>query len=857
MEQSQSLTRRGLARIKSVLRRAKWVLFWERLWPALFSFVMLVMVYASLSWLGVWVILPIWLKIIALCLFAFAACFILLRGFRLQLPEIDEAVDRVESVSGVSHRPLTASLDQPAGDNGALNSPQNALWHAHQSRIQDQLSKLKAGWPNPFMQKHDPYALRAVVILTTVIAFNVAGGERWLRLKDGFDFTNAGARAVARLDAWVTPPRYTGKPPIFLTKERLDSTAGPIVVPSGSLLTIRSVNADALLVTFARDNEESVAIAAKSKEGAAEGGTQAPETNQTDYELKLDESGTVSIGKTRGSHEWVFDVVPDNPPIIGFVDTPKPQYSGALQIIAALKDDYGVTRADTLIELIESKRARKARPLYEAPQFPLTLRRGQIKDGVSKTLRSLVDHPWAGAEISMTLQAFDEAGQKGLSEALTFHLPTRRFLNPLARAIIEQRRALALDGNYKDKLVDVIDVLTIRPEQYENNYAAFIALAAVRRGLLDARNDDALRKIVDDLWDLAIGIEDGELSDAERRLKDALQALRDGIRNGAPEEELARLIDEAREALNEFMQALAEQALKNPDTAQNQPPFDPSQTLDSQDLQEMLSRIQELAETGSKDAAEQVLSQLQQLMENLQAQNQQGQQGQNQAREALNELGEMIRRQQQLLDETFRQERGSDGDPSGREPGEGEGQGERQGQGEGQREGQQQGQGQGQGESQGEKGQGLQQGQGQLADRLQRFIEGLEEGISDPSGQLGQAQRSMRGAAEQLGDGDLGRAGEEQTKALNELRAGAQALAEQLAGEGQEQGEGLGRAGRTDPLGRRDGGRDSSFGEDVEVPDEIDVQRAREILDAIRKRLGETLRPQIELDYLERLLRSE
>jgi hypothetical protein len=38
------------------------------------------------------------------------------------------------------------------------------------------------------------------------------------------------------------------------------------------------------------------------------------------------------------------------------------------------------------------------------------------------------------------------------------------------------------------------------------------------------------------------------------------------------------------------------------------------------------------------------------------------------------------------------------------------------------------------------------------------------------------------------------------------------------------------------------------------VPDEIDTQRAREILDAIRQRLGESGRPEFELDYLERLL---
>ncbi len=38
------------------------------------------------------------------------------------------------------------------------------------------------------------------------------------------------------------------------------------------------------------------------------------------------------------------------------------------------------------------------------------------------------------------------------------------------------------------------------------------------------------------------------------------------------------------------------------------------------------------------------------------------------------------------------------------------------------------------------------------------------------------------------------------------------------------------------------------------MPDEIDVQRAREILEAIRKKLGENAGPELERRYLERLL---
>ena len=103
-------------------------------------------------------------------------------------------------------------------------------------------------------------------------------------------------------------------------------------------------------------------------------------------------------------------------------------------------------------------------------------------------------------------------------------------------------------------------------------------------------------------------------------------------------------------------------------------------------------------------------------------------------------------------------------------------------------------------------------------------------------------------------------------KALEALRKGAQSLSEAMQqGEGEgQQSEGPGnRAGRqqsggnqTDPLGRPLHGRE--FGDDftVKIPGEIDVQRARRILEELRRRLADPQRPQIELDYLERLLKD-
>jgi hypothetical protein len=113
----------------------------------------------------------------------------------------------------------------------------------------------------------------------------------------------------------------------------------------------------------------------------------------------------------------------------------------------------------------------------------------------------------------------------------------------------------------------------------------------------------------------------------------------------------------------------------------------------------------------------------------------------------------------------------------------------------------------------------------------------------------------MRDAKEAIGEGNLDSATQAQSLALDRLRKGAQSMAEQMMENGEAQaGQGPGNNGR-DPLGRPDRSNRPDLGLSVKVPDEIDIQRAREVLDELRRRLGDPSRPGIELDYLERLIK--
>ena len=267
------------------------------------------------------------------------------------------------------------------------------------------------------------------------------------------------------------------------------------------------------------------------------------------------------------------------------------------------------------------------------------------------------------------------------------------------------------------------------------------------------------------------------------------------------------------------------------------------------DLKNLLDRLEELARQGATADAQRLLEELRGILDNLQmARPGMSDDGDDDMMSALDELGNMIRRQQQLRDRTFQQ-----------------GQDQRRGQRGQQRPGEQGAQ-DGDRNSFGE----LQQNQQALRDELKRLMEQLRQrGLGQQQdGQqgdaLGRADESMGEAADSLGGDDADGAVDSQGRALEALRRGAQGLAQQLQ---QQMGQGTGpyqpgRIGQgraqqdTDPLGRPLRGRDYGDDATVKVPGEIDVQRARRILEELRRRFADPLRPQLELDYIERLLKD-
>ncbi|WP_095085019.1 TIGR02302 family protein [Mesorhizobium sophorae] len=850
---------RGLARRLALSRLATRVsMMVERGWPLLLPLVIVASLFLSVSWLGIFSRLPDVARIGLLAAFGVAALAALypLRFFRL--PGAAEIDRRIEAANQLLHSPVLVQTDRPTGRESSFSQ---ALWREHQKRMAGKLDSLGADLPRTRVPERDRWGLRAVAALLLVTAFAFSFGPSGGRIVDGFSAHGVHDAIPPRIDAWVTPPAYTGKPPIFLTAD-VNQATPTFIIPEGSDVSLRVTGGSGEeTLAYADKNGNSRAIDPAGPQAAATAkpaASPATPSKVRQFTGKLTGDGTLTL--TSGEDQlgrWAFAVMPDKPPQIRFVGEPKRAANGAFELNYQIDDDYGAANAKAVFALADPQ-APNAHPLYGPPEMPLSLPRRGGKSNAARTTKDLTEHVWAGSSIKLTLVATDDAGHTASSETKTLVMPQRPFANPLARAVLEQRRLLALDANAKPRVLDLMDAITLRPEDTFDNMSHYLAIMSARSRLKMAVNDDQLRSEVSYLWEIALGIEEGNLSAAEKRLRQAQQALQDAIKNGASDAEIEKAMKELREAMNQFLQEFAERAKQNPNAPQMQ---QNGQELRQSDIDRMMDQIENLAKSGDRDKAQQLLSQLQDMMNNLQAgRQQQGGQQDSEMRQQMDKLGEILRRQQEMMNDTFRMDQMQRGERQrGQNREEQLGQDGEQGQS-------------GENGKPGEDGQQkpmtpqefadalkqLQQGQGQLKSDLEQLKKGLEGMGMEPNEGFGEAGKSMGNAEQALGEGDGDQAVGHQGRALEALRKGAKDMMKQMQAMQGDQG-GSEEGGRQqnadrDPLGRPRASQGPDFGDSVKVPDEIDVQRARQILEAIRKRLGNALSPDIERSYLERLL---
>ena len=739
-------------------------------------------------------------------------------AWRLNIPTRAEALARLDAA--MPGRPLSTLADDQA--IGTEDEASRRVWLAHLARMQARLAKARAVPGDLRLAARDRYGLRYIALTAFAVALVFGAPSRITEITEIAQIPSR-AEAVAlgpSWEAWVQPPAYTGRPSLYLNE--VDRPT--LQLPQGSRVTVRFYGQQGVMSV---------------QESLSDRGETDPTEMAQDFEIER--SGRLSVRGPAG-RDWEVTALVDQPPQVQLVGMATRERGGVMRQDFTAQDDYGVTGGEVRVALdLDAVERRFGLAPDPEPRDALVLplpmpASGSRSDIEDAFLEDFSQHPWANLPVKIAFAVEDARGQQGESPATQMTLPGRRFFDPMAAAVIELRRDILWTRENAARVDMVMRAIAHRPEdafrspetriRYMETHE--LLLAALDQGDLDnATRDDLAQR----MWDLAVLLEEGELADARERLRRAQERLDEAVRSGADPSEVAELMEELREAMRDYMQQLAEQPRERGEA----PPDGESMEITQDQIQELLDRIQELMNEGRMEEAAELLAQLNALLENLQVAEGQGGEGMP-GDQAMEGLGETLRDQQDLSDDTFNelQDEFRNGD---REDGAQEGEGQR----------------------------------GDLAERQRGLADQLRDqqlqplpGEGTPEGDaaleaLERAQRAMEEAAEALEEGETGEALSRQADAMEAMRDGMRAMNEARAQDqreqqgdqaGQETGDGQSR----DPLGR-----DRNQGGEVGTEDNLlqgeDVyRRAQDLLQELRRRSAELDRPEAELDYLRRLL---
>ncbi|WP_372602621.1 DUF4175 domain-containing protein [Actibacterium sp.] len=815
----RSKARADLAR---PLRLTRWGMLAERLIRAFWPLWSVLCAAVALAALGVQNAVPLWVVQAVAALALIVALVTAFQGARrFRWPTRSEVEARLDHT--LKGRPIATLADAQA--IGASDPASQAVWQAHLARMAARVRQARPVPADLRLSRYDALGLRYVA-LTGLIAAGLFGSVAQIGsvsvLPGGMGTAVAGGPAW---EGWAEPPSYTALPTLYLN----DVPSGALSLPEGTRLTLRFYG-DSKRLGLSQD----VAKAAPSDDPAA------------GNSFELERSGRLSV-QGPGGRDWQILMHPDLPPKVTITGLATRDAEGKMELPFAASDDYGITGGHAVITLNLAQVSRDhglaATPdpreslVLDLPR-PLRADRTDFEDFL---IDNLSQHAWAGLPVTVTLEVRDARGQAGLSPAEDMILPGRRFFDPLANAIIEQRRDLLWTRDNGRRVAQVLRAISARPDSLDIPSSAYLKLrAAIRQleaGLPDGLGDQTRDELALALWDLALELELGDLNDARARLDRAQDRLSEAMKNGANKDEIAALMQELREAMQDYLQQLAEQQQGDDQQFSENDPN--AQTLSADQLEQMLARIQDLMEQGRMAEAQQLMQELAQMMQNMRVTQGDGQNGDGQGNGAREGLQETLRDQQDLSDDAFgdlQRRFDPDGTPA---PGQ-EGDAQRPG--------------------------------GDLADRQEALRDQLQElqrampGLGGEEGKalresLDQAGRAMDRAEDRLRNDDLAGALDDQAEAIDALRNGmgamdrAQAQRQQQQGaQGAENGQGD-QGGRRDPLGRNGGnGADEGDTRSGRRHEARDQERALELMDEIRRRALDRTRPEAELDYLKRLL---
>ena len=857
------------ARLKLRIAQARAVLAWERFAPVLLWGALAALLFAAGAWAGLWERLGDPWRGLALLGVLLVLGRALWRARLLRAPTRGQAKRRLESDNTLAHRPLDVLEDSPRITERG--------WKSHLSLAEDATRDLRAARLRPVLAERDRLYARAAVPLLAAAALALGWGDNAERLRESLRpaWLRGVDPAAASFEAWIDPPAYTGRRPVTLRDDALDD------VPEGSEFVAR--------VTGVRDMPR-LYLEQGGRGERLRATRLGPESFEVRATLRDDATARLRLGNRR--QVWELDVVADRAPSVAFTETPEADKRDRLNLQYDLEDDYGVETLELELEVLVDE---GVQPL--APERVEIALRGPARSAEAQSQPlDLTRHRWAGRKVRGTLIATDGAGQLARSEPAWFTVPDRIFIEPLAKAVAEQR-ILVLEGLHPSaqaysppgrrargalfdtwepglrlarapeslqRAADLIDAVTERPAGAFEDPALYMGLREASARLRYARGKDALAGLDDDLWQMAIRAEFGQLGTALEAMQRAQRQLNAAIARSAPQREVDMLFERYNEAVDRYLEALREEAEFV--DAEGGAGGEAGRNVD--EIQELLDAIEEAQAAGDTEGARLALARLAELLENMEMQLTRGGGGgeggepsdgemSEEMRESLEDLADLLGEQRDLRDDTERASEASPNTSDQGDPSQQNAQSEQDQSGDGDSaqgrpEDAPRAGGSGDLGALQERQEALEGGLGELRELLpEAEARGLGETGESATAALDGAEDAMERATDELANGDAQAAGEAQEEAIRQLRAAGLGLAEGLR---ERTGETQSAEGRN-PLGQDQNGGTNDPDSRADIDPRERAERSREILQELRRRAAERERSQDERNYLERLMK--
>ena len=765
-----------------LVARARLRLYWETYAPTLAPGFLAIGLFSLGAWVGLWQWIgdPVRLIVLAVTLFFLARS--VLRAVSLRRPTLSDARRRVEADSGQAHRPLDVLDDRPA-----LSAD---VWPAHQQKALGQAAQLSRAASRPTLAPVDRFYLRIIVpVLLAVVAISMAGFsfER-LRKAVSPSWQSPIRASQVTYEAWIDPPAYTGRPPIYF-KDGAD-----VAVPAGSEFVARISGAK-------------TAPRPRFSQGWRSRFLTPKRLGAKSFEVReiINDTARVEFRIGVSSKVFLLNVMDDMPPEVEIVEPPEADKRDRLTLVYGLMDDFGVETLQLEMALLtdETDETTAFDGDTVLANIPLPSS-GQTSVESAKAALDLSKTQFAGRKVIGRLVATDGAGQTGVSGPAWFTVPDKIFVEPLAKAIAEQRTLVMAglnedyapepkpewipsDGYWNEyqprlhwdrapapvkRATLLIEAITDDPDGLYKDPAVYMGLRFVRSEMRHAESIEELRGLPEDLWRIALRAEFGVLGTALEEMREAEAALREGIARRASKREIDTLFERYNLAVDAYTEELRRKAQEEGNVAEGGGgQGGPSGSLD--EIQELLKAIEEANAAGDTEGARRALARLAEVLENMEVQLSQGGGGgggdpsggdmSEEQKEQLEDLADLTGKQRDLQDETEQAERRDQAEEE-LDP------------------------------------QELARRQAELRDLLENLGDTLPaQGEGDQPGETGESQSGQ-------GDGEAPGEGEGEGEGQGEGQDGAQPGGEQPGqGEGQGPGEGTAPGAGVEP-GQRGGG---------------------------------------------------